>query len=98
MIIAVIIRGRHRGLPVAIDRAVILKGHDFPDSREQNDQPSGIADDRDGRLSRSIPQDVEVSATETPSSSISSAALAAHLLDSPGKDVANAERQSANGP
>ncbi|KAG8880238.1 low affinity potassium transporter [Tulasnella sp. 332] len=28
----VMLRGRHRGLPVAIDRAVLLKGDDFPDS------------------------------------------------------------------
>jgi len=32
VVIAVMIRGRHRGLPVAIDRAVLLKGYDFPDA------------------------------------------------------------------
>lgn len=31
IIILVMLRGRHRGLPVAIDRAVLLKGYDFPD-------------------------------------------------------------------
>lgn len=33
------LRGRHRGLPVAIDRAVLLKGDDFPDSISAEMQP-----------------------------------------------------------
>lgn len=34
VVIAVMLRGRHRGLPVAIDRAVVFRGYDFPDSLE----------------------------------------------------------------
>ncbi|KAG9009870.1 low affinity potassium transporter [Tulasnella sp. JGI-2019a] len=34
----VMLRGRHRGLPVAIDRAVLLKGSDFPDSMAPDKQ------------------------------------------------------------
>ncbi|KAG9044097.1 low affinity potassium transporter [Tulasnella sp. UAMH 9824] len=50
IIIAVMIRGRHRGLPVAIDRAVVLKGYDFPDSYEQNETfPRSDTVDRRGR-------------------------------------------------
>lgn len=45
------LRGRHRGLPVAIDRAVLLKGHDFPDNvddkKEQLSEPTQAAETRD---------------------------------------------------
>lgn len=50
IVIAVMIRGRHRGLPVAIDRAVVLKGYDFPDGYEQNETfPRSDTVDRRGR-------------------------------------------------
>ena len=42
------IRGRHRGLPVAIDRAVMLP-FEFKKADEMNDEDEGeTVDDRDG--------------------------------------------------
>ncbi|KAG8892025.1 low affinity potassium transporter, partial [Tulasnella sp. 403] len=51
IVILVMLRGRHRGLPVAIDRAVMLRGYDFPDALEQHHPdnatiPRSDADDR----------------------------------------------------
>jgi hypothetical protein len=37
------LRGRHRGLPVAIDRAVVLPFEYRRDDSEREDQPSGPA-------------------------------------------------------
>jgi Trk-type K+ transport system membrane component len=45
---AVMIRGRHRGLPVAIDRAVLLPGEDFG-AREEEDHEIRRGFSRDGR-------------------------------------------------
>lgn len=53
------IRGRHRGLPVAIDRAVVLKGYDFPNSYEQNESIFPRSDTIDLRGRNGEPKGVE---------------------------------------
>ena len=35
------LRGRHRGLPVAIDRAVLMRGDDFPNSLDRAEDDHG---------------------------------------------------------
>jgi len=44
------IRGRHRGLPVAIDRAIVLP-YEFEKAQDNSDPPPGVDERRSSRYS-----------------------------------------------